>query len=751
MLHKQIFILLCISIIQFGYSQERPSIEISFDGQEWLENFNKNHSAELFNSPYSLNNDRPYYLWRETGIKNGALLFDGYSTYMVVEDIKLPEEFSLSFWAAPRAYDTAPDDKISAIIDHTDVSGKSGFRIGIYKHGTLVLEYGNGEEYISISNDEILLKKNEWNFVTISKTRDTFNLFLNGKKTAETNYSKEARKYKPAEGSLFVGRHKDASGFGEKFKFNMFSGLLDEVAFFPVALQESKIREVYKSISSKNIRIPSEEIRLDHTKYPNADYRPAYHAVAPAHWMNEPHAPFYFNGKYHLFYQHNPFGPYWGQIHWGHWVSDDMVNWEHAKIALAPEKGEIDPDGIWSGAAFVGPDGVPRLYYTAGNWSKEQDQYISIAEPEDLNDPNLQSWKKTGVIINEPEEYLKNEFRDPFIFQVKEKYYMIVGSGIENKGGSAPLFESDDAQNWEYLHPFYISDAEKYPFLGGVWELPVFLPINGGSEEGTQKYIFMVLPIRNEADIEVFYWIGEFDKEEKKFVTNDPEPKLIDYGDFGFTGPSGFVDPKTNRTIVFTIAQGKYGGLDTYDMGWAHNAGLPVELSLDKNDELIIKPIEEIKKLRGEEIISCQNCDLESVNEMLKNVEGDQLEILVEFENSDKQYGLEVRKSKKGTDKGMIFFDVDQNEVVFDKVNSQGEDQKAARAPIKLNGENLELNIFLDKSMIELYINNKVSITNRIYSEDKDAGGIELTGPSDLKIKNIQIWKMKGIDWKYVE
>ena len=79
-------------------------------------------------------------------------------------------------------------------------------------------------------------------------------------------------------------------------------------------------------------------------------HRPQYHFLPPINWMNEPHAPLYWNGRYHIFYQFNPHGPYWGNIHWGHAVSEDLVHWTHLPIALAPEPGS-DSVGAWSGVS----------------------------------------------------------------------------------------------------------------------------------------------------------------------------------------------------------------------------------------------------------------------------------------------------------------------------------------------------------------------------------------------------------------
>ena len=71
-------------------------------------------------------------------------------------------------------------------------------------------------------------------------------------------------------------------------------------------------------------------------------HRPKFHFLPPANWMNDPDAPIYWNGRYHMFYQHNPDGPYWANMHWGHAVSEDMIHWKHLPVALAPTPGGPD-------------------------------------------------------------------------------------------------------------------------------------------------------------------------------------------------------------------------------------------------------------------------------------------------------------------------------------------------------------------------------------------------------------------------
>lgn len=149
----------------------------------------------------------------------------------------------------------------------------------------------------------------------------------------------------------------------------MFSGLIDEVKLQNKALTGQEILTEYESVKTLHggtvPLIPNEDIDEDPSVFEGDQHRPQYHAMPPQNWMNEAHAPIYYNGQYHLFYQHNPQGPYWHQIHWGHWVSDDMVHWENVRPALAPEAGILDPDGAWSGSAAYDRNGNPVLFYTA--------------------------------------------------------------------------------------------------------------------------------------------------------------------------------------------------------------------------------------------------------------------------------------------------------------------------------------------------------------------------------------------------
>jgi beta-fructofuranosidase len=176
--------------------------------------------------------------------------------------------------------------------------------------------------------------------------------------------------------------------------------------------------------------------------------RPGFHFRAPAQWMNDPNGPIYYGGWYHLFYQFNPYGDQWGNMHWGHARSKDLVDWEHLPIALWPTKSKGE-DHIFSGSTFLDANGRPVIFYTSiGNRAPEQ----WIARP---SDDTLVQWFKpsSNPVLTEKHHGATKieEWRDPFLFAEAGATYMLLGGRHEGKG-SVELYKSEnpDLTRWHF-------------------------------------------------------------------------------------------------------------------------------------------------------------------------------------------------------------------------------------------------------------------------------------------------------------
>lgn len=274
-------------------------------------------------------------------------------------------------------------------------------------------------------------------------------LYLNGSEIASAAVPRGSRLAEAADTDLLIGKNNHSSLLAEVFSLHMFSGIVDELKIYNRALSAEEVAASYRHVLDtfhEGIRpqLNYDEIKLDRTPLLLDRHRPQYHVSPPAHWMNEPHAPIYFDGQYHLFYQHNPHGPFFHQIHWGHWVSQDLVHWRDLPVALAPEKDQLAPDGIWSGSASYDADGLPVLFFTAGNDSASPNQSVALARSTYTLDgnPDLVHW------VKHPE---------PLIVQKREWAHLGI-SGIRSYGRtmtagmlwSGP--ESKAEQHWHLRH-----------------------------------------------------------------------------------------------------------------------------------------------------------------------------------------------------------------------------------------------------------------------------------------------------------
>jgi sucrose-6-phosphate hydrolase SacC (GH32 family) len=708
-------------------------------------------------------------LWRK-GVVGSGLSFDGYSTYIAhsfqEEDPAGTSQYrsaiSIGVWVAPRSYEVGDDDKLSAIVNRHNKEQRQGYLLGMYRHGSWSFQVGlEGGEWKEIwSPDGHELPKNEWSYVNavFDGNQGEMKLFLNGRKIASTGLPRGSRLTEATGTDLLIGKNNHSSQLAKVFSLHMFSGIMEELKIYPRALSEDEVAASYRLVldtacGGVHPTLTYDQIKLDRTPLLADRHRPQYHVSPPAHWMNEPHAPIYFDGQYHLFYQHNPHGPFFHQIHWGHWVSEDLVHWRDLPVALAPEKDELAPDGIWSGSATYDTDGLPVLFFTAGNDSASPNQSVALARSTYSRDkdPDLVHWVKhpEPLIVQKKGIGLFGDFRDPFVWKDEDGWYALVGSGIEGEGGTALAFSSQDMLNWTYKGPFFKADIEKFPYLGPIWELPVFLPL-GSDKQGVNKHLLLVSPVGEGADVEVFYWIGQLDKQNLTFIPDQEEPQLIDVGDFHFTGPSGMVDPKTGRKIVFTIAQGDRTSKLEYQSGWAHNGGLPLSVYLREDGRLGIEPIQELQSLRGEKRLSLRDKSLSEANVLLQDVQGDMLEIRLEMEpGSAKQFGIKIRRTPDGEEETLLYYDLNQSMLLVDRSKTTlhpGEKCGGTQGGnLELHGENLKLHMYLDRSMVEAYANGLKSLTTRVYPSRRDALGIQIWGDGSLTVKSMEVWDMQSI------
>ena len=212
------------------------------------------------------------------------------------------------------------------------------------------------------------------------------------------------------------------------------------------------------------------------------------HVRAPKNWINDPNGFIYYKGKYHLFYQHFPYAPVWGTMHWGHAVSEDLIHWEHQDIALYPTKA-YDQNGVFSGSALE-IDGKMCLYYSAVKYLESDNENIHMAKNDRYETSQAMMISEDGIhfdnwsgkkqiipVSRDDEKAHPTHTRDPKVWKEEDTYYMVLGSTYKEETGRAVFYTSRDGLNWEYKNQ--VCDER----FGRILECPDIFKVDG-------KYVF---------------------------------------------------------------------------------------------------------------------------------------------------------------------------------------------------------------------------------------------------------------------
>ena len=477
---------------------------------------------------------------------------------------------------------------------------------------------------------------------------------------------------------------------------------------------------------------PVEQILLPRRQLASDPYRPLYHFSAPGNYLGDPNGTIFWKGKYHLFYQYNPDGAFDNskRMHWGHAVSEDLVHWSDLPIALTPTPGGPDRSGCWSGGA-VNNGGVPTLIY----YGHPDGNCIATS------DDTLITWEKhpaNPVIPYPPEGDSWRPF-DPCAWQEGDTWYSLSGGKLAGIGDTAFLCKSKDLVHWEYLHPFYVSELDKLPESDCA--VPDFFPLGDR---------YMLLFASHERGVQ--YYLGTHAN--NRFV---PEHHgRMNFGDFGVESGhlcAGFtLLDGTNRRIFFGwIPEGQHEAAQRAS-GWAGVMSLPRILSLSDTGTLEIEPVPELEILRRNHR---QITDLPirpQASIPLEEANGYCIEILATFEPGDAEaLGVKVFCSSDGEEQTLIFCSLRDKCLVLDadrsSVNPDVVNRGVQRAPLELAAdEPLTLHIFVDRSVVEVFANNRQCLTKRIYPARRDSRGVQLFAKGgSAKLRSIDVWDMAEI------
>jgi beta-fructofuranosidase len=459
-------------------------------------------------------------------------------------------------------------------------------------------------------------------------------------------------------------------------------------------------------------------------------HRPRYHVTPPANWLNDPNGLVHWDGQYHVFYQYNPTGPFHGTIHWGHAVSDDLIHWEDRPIALSPSPDGPDRDGCWSGCA-VDDDGVATVLYTGGRDTAQLPCLATAA------DDDLTRWRKdpdNPVIEELPDdpdvlqtEDWDGEFRDHCVWREDGEWHQLIGAGIEDGGGAALLYTSPGLREWEYRGPVLAGDRDT---AGTVWECPEL--VDFGEKQ--------LLHVSNYED--VVYYLGSYTDGDFTVERNGK----LDHGDL-YAPQSMRTDD--GRTLTWGWVPEARDVSAQWDAGWSGSLSVPRELSLADDGGLCQRPAAELAGLRESnsrvETVRLADGDSHPLDVASRQFE---LRCTVELLDAD-AVELAVLATPDGEERTPIRY-TGHSELVVDRSAASADPRATTdgqRMPVTPYDAPLDLHVFVDGSVVEVFANDRHCLTSRAYPTRADARGVSLSATGGrATVTGLDCWEL-GEAW----
>ena len=420
-------------------------------------------------------------------------------------------------------------------------------------------------------------------------------------------------------------------------------------------------------------------------------YRPLYHHTPKRGWMNDPNGMFYKDGVWHLFYQYNPYGSMWGNMHWGHSSSTDLVHWKDEGVALAPDAWGT----MFSGSCVTDNGNIVAMYTTSRPTPFGGDvQAQCIAFSKD-NGKTFRKYEGNPVLTAE-----EKDFRDPRPFWNEDikAWNLILAVGQEMR-----IYSSPDLKEWKYESSF----GKEYGCHGGVWECPDLFPI------GQPKKWVLICNINPGGPFggsATQYFVGQFDGH--KFTCEHQDTRWMDYGKDHYATVSFCNAPDNRRTVMAWMSNWQYAN-QVPTMQFRSANSVPRDLGIfEYKGEFYVSvvPSKEMLSLRGDKAKQpTEACEIvvdvkKQAEIVLSNAKGEQ--IIMRYDAAKQTFSMDRTRS------GDVSFSAD-----FPCVTE---------APTY--GTVKQLRIFIDRCSVEAFdAEGKMAMTNLVFPTEP-YNNIKVTG-----------------------
>lgn len=474
-------------------------------------------------------------------------------------------------------------------------------------------------------------------------------------------------------------------------------------------------------------------------------YRPAFHHTPLYGWMNDPNGMFYKDGRWHLYYQYNPYGSKWQNMTWGHSVSSDFVNWEHLPEAIRPN----GLGAVFSGSCAVdhdntagfGNDAVIALYTSAGT-----SQMQSLAS-------SIDGGLTFNIYPSNPVLTLESEARDPKVFwnDSTKEWNMILAHALDHE---MLIFTSPDMKSWTLQSSF----GKGLGAQGGVWECPDLfeLPVAGTDEK---KWVLLcnINPDGPFGGSGTQYFVGDFDGKTFKADTDaagNVSTKWLDYGKDHYATVTWSDAPDGRRVALGWMSNWQYAA-DVPTMQFRSANTLPREMGLFRAPDGEVyassAPSPELEALRGKLAAKVKKTTVgrKARSFALPSENGGICEILMDIEAS-KAKTVNVVFSNSQGEKVVMQYDPAAATLLFDRTQSGITDfsegfPAVTVTPTHEASGRIALRIFVDRSSMEVFGNDgEFVMTNLVFPRTPYTALSVSTEGGNAKVENLRIYSLKS-------